>query len=85
MFPHYFQVVKVVEVEVVETMKAATVESTVMTTMIWILNLHLAVPHLAVLVEIGLFVCLFVLILGSLLSIVGILSKGIIPKITHLS
>ena len=81
MFPHYFQVVKVVEVEVVETMKAATVESTVMTTMIWILNLHLAVPHLAVLVEIG----LFVLILGSLLSIVGILSKGIIPKITHLS
>ena len=57
MFPHYFQVVKVVEVEVVETMKAATVESTVMTTMIWILNLHLAVPHLAVLVEIGLFVC----------------------------
>ena len=59
MFPHYFQVVKVVEAEVVETMKAATVESTVMTTMIRKLNLHLAVPHLVVLVEIGLFVCLF--------------------------
>ena len=57
MFPHYFQVVKVAEVEVV-MMKAMTVESTVMTTMIWILDLHLAVPHLVVLVEIGLFVCL---------------------------
>jgi hypothetical protein len=53
----YFQVVKVVEVEVV-MMKAVTVESTVMTMMIWILDLHLAVPHLVVLVEIGLFVCL---------------------------
>ena len=55
MFLPYFQVVKVVEVEVV-TMKAMMVESTVMTTMIWTLDLHLAVPHLVVLVEIGLFV-----------------------------
>ena len=58
MFPRYFQVVKVVEVEVVVAMKATMVESTVMTTMIWTLDLHLAVPHLVVLVEIGLFVCL---------------------------
>ena len=58
MFPHYFQVVKVVEVEVVAAMRATMVESTVMTTMIWTLDLHLAVPHLVVLVEIGLFVCL---------------------------
>ena len=57
MFPHYFQVVKVVEVEGV-TMMATMVESTVMTTMIWTLDLHLAVPHLVVLVETGLFVCL---------------------------
>ena len=60
MFPRYFQVVKVVEVEVVVAMKATMVESTVMTTMIWTLDRHLAVPHLVVLVEIGLFVCLFV-------------------------
>ena len=58
MFPRYFQVVKVVEVEVVVAMKATMVESTVMTTMIWTLDLHLAVPHLVVLVEIGLFVFL---------------------------
>lgn len=60
MFPHYdyFQVVKVVEVEVVTMTAATMVESTVMTTMIWTLDLHLAVPHLVVLVEIGLFVCL---------------------------
>ena len=58
MFPRYFQVVKVVEVEVVVAMKATMVESTVMTTMIWTLDLHLAVPHLVVLVEIGWFVCL---------------------------
>ena len=58
MFPHYFQVVKVAEVEVV-TMTATMVESTVMITMIWTLDLHLAVPHLVVLVEIGLFVSLF--------------------------
>ena len=57
MFLPYFQVVKVVEVEVV-TMKATMAESTVMTTMIWTLDLHLAVPHLVVLVETGLFVCL---------------------------
>ena len=59
MFPRYFQVVKVVEVEVVVAMKATMVESTVMTTMIWTLDLHLAVPHLVVLVEIGWLVCLF--------------------------
>ena len=41
-------------------MRATMVESTVMTTMIWTLDLHLAVPHLVVLVEIGLFICLFV-------------------------
>ena len=57
MFPHYFQVVKVAEVEVV-TMTATMVESIVMITMIWTLDLHLAVLHLVVLVEIGLFVCL---------------------------
>ena len=56
MFLPYFQVVKVVEVEVV-TMTATMVESIVMTTMIWTLDLHLAVPHLVVLVETGLFVC----------------------------
>ena len=39
-------------------MTAMMEESTVMITMIWTLDLHLAVLHLVVLVEIGLFVCL---------------------------
>merc|ERR1712129_464917 len=54
-------------------MKAVTVESTVMTTMIWILNLHLAVPHLAVLVEIG----VLTLMELSLLVIVKLLMTGL--------
>merc|ERR1712051_882472 len=71
-----FLVVKVVEVEVV-TMTAMMVESTVMTTMIWTLDLHLAVPHLVVLVEIGVLTLMelsFLVIVK--LSMTGLLQRG---------
>merc|ERR1711997_1109081 len=68
-------VVKVAEVEVV-TMTATMVESTVMITMIWTLDLHLAVLHLVVLVEIG----VLTLMELSFLVIVKLLMTGLLQR-----
>merc|ERR1712051_1163405 len=70
-----FLVVKVVEVEGV-TMMATMVESTVMTTMTWTLDLHLVVPHLVVLVEIG----VLTLMELSFLVIVKLLMTGLLQR-----
>merc|ERR1719183_2553946 len=55
---------------------ATMVESTVMTTMIWTLDLHLVVPHLVVLVETG----VLTLMELSFLVIVKLLMTGLLQR-----